>query len=422
VGLGPELIPVMSGRRALLGWMLAAFLVTFLLTRAVTHAIRRGHGPFRDTSVGGVHVHHQVYGIFLLLGSGTAEFTYRPGPPAVHVLAVLFGVGAALTLDEFALWLRLDDVYWTPEGRSSIDAVLVALVVGGLLLVGANPLDADPARGEVGVFATVTVNLVFALVAIVKGHVVPGVIGVFLPVLALVAALRLARPGSPWARRRYRPGSDRWRRSHARYPPGRHSRWDAVVDLFAAVPPAEPSGADAGRPARTATCTRRSTVPRVGRVTPDTGAAVRTGGAPVGAVVVAVAALAGALGLVQWAGHERAPYDATGFPAVEAAFGAAGLQVCAAADRPDGLAPQAVASRTYLLARRCPDGPARVVVDRFADAADRDAAARRFESLARPRGSGVVATLGDTTIFVPGSGDDAVQDRLDSALRAAGAR
>jgi hypothetical protein len=77
---------------------------------AVTHAIRLGRGPFHDASVGGVHVHHQVYGIFLLLGTGTAEVTYRPAPPWVHVLAVLFGVGAALTLDEFALWLRLDDV------------------------------------------------------------------------------------------------------------------------------------------------------------------------------------------------------------------------------------------------------------------------------------------------------------------------
>ncbi len=156
----------------------------------------------------------------------------------------------------------------------------------------------------------------------------------------------------------------------------------------------------------------------VGRVTPGTRTSARTGAA----VVVVLVALAGALGLVQWAGHERAPHGGTGFSAVEAAFGAAGLQVCAAADRPDGLAPQAVASRAYQLALRCPAEPAGVVVDRFADAAGRDAAAQRFESLVRPRGSGVVYTLGDTTVFLQGSGDDAVQDRLDAALRAAGAR
>jgi hypothetical protein len=237
-----ELVPVIVGRRALLGWMLVAFLVTFLVTRAVTHAIRSGRGPFRDTSIGGVHVHHQVYGIFLLLGTGTAEFTYRPGPPWVQVLAVLFGVGAALTLDEFALWLRLDDVYWTREGRSSVDAVLVALVVGGLLLMGANPLDADSTGGEAALAFTILVNLSFALVTILKGRVVLGVVGVFLPVLALVAALRLARPSSPWARRWYRPGSRRWHRSRERYPPGRRHWWDALVDLFAGAPAPDPRG------------------------------------------------------------------------------------------------------------------------------------------------------------------------------------
>ena len=128
-------------------FMLVAFVVTFVATRLVTRLIRAGRGPFRDTSVGGVHVHHQVYGIFLLLGTGAVEFTYRPGTPWLQVLAVLFGAGAALTLDEFALWLRLDDVYWGAEGRQSVDAVLVATVVGTLLLLGANPFAADGTTG-----------------------------------------------------------------------------------------------------------------------------------------------------------------------------------------------------------------------------------------------------------------------------------
>ena len=83
-------------------FMLVAFVVTFLVTRYVTHMIRDGRGPFRDNTMGGVHIHHEVYGIFLLLGTGTAEIAYRPGPPWTHLLAVLFGAGAALTLDEFA--------------------------------------------------------------------------------------------------------------------------------------------------------------------------------------------------------------------------------------------------------------------------------------------------------------------------------
>jgi hypothetical protein len=111
-------------------WMLVAFVVTFAVTRVITNLIRRGRGPFRDMSVGGVHIHHQVWGIFLLLGVGTMELAYRPASPWLEVLAVLFGMGAALTLDEFALWLRLDDVYWGPEGRRSVDAVLLATLVG----------------------------------------------------------------------------------------------------------------------------------------------------------------------------------------------------------------------------------------------------------------------------------------------------
>lgn len=249
-GIDAELVPFLGGRRELVGWMLGAFLVTFLATRAVTRAIRRGSGPFRDASVGGVHLHHEVYGIFLLLGTGVAEITYRPGPPWTAVLAVLFGAAAALTLDEFALWLHLEDVYWTAAGRSSVDAVLIALVVGGLLLVGANPLDADRAAGEAQVAVTVLVNLAAALVAILKGRVVLGVVGVFLPVVALVAALRLARPNSPFARRRYPPGSARRRRSEHRFPAGHRSRWDRLVDLFAVVPPPGTPGVAVGAPGR----------------------------------------------------------------------------------------------------------------------------------------------------------------------------
>jgi len=122
--------------------MLGAFVLTFLVTRLITHLIRAGRGPFRDTTVGGVHVHHQVYGIFLLLITGAIALAYRPATPWLEVTAVLFGAGAALTLDEFALWLRLDDVYWGPESRRSIDAVLVAVVIsavccGATILVAA---------------------------------------------------------------------------------------------------------------------------------------------------------------------------------------------------------------------------------------------------------------------------------------------
>ena len=218
-------------------WMLAAFVVTFAVTRVITNLIRRGRGPFRDMAVGGVHIHHQVWGIFLLLLVGTIELAYRPNHPWLEVLAVLFGVGAALTLDEFALWLRLDDVYWGPEGRRSVDAVLLATLVGVLLLIGFSPFDDDSSDGEVVLGISIVLNVLFVLAAIFKGRIVLGVVGLFVPVVAFVATCRLARPRSPWARRFYAEGSRRLERSRKRFPDSRRMRWEPVVDLFAGRAP-----------------------------------------------------------------------------------------------------------------------------------------------------------------------------------------
>ena len=80
-----------------------------------------------------------VVGIVLILVSGLVEFSARPVSPGRELLAIVFGVGAAMTLDEFALWLYLRDVYWSPQGRSSIDATLMGLVLSALLLVGTSP-------------------------------------------------------------------------------------------------------------------------------------------------------------------------------------------------------------------------------------------------------------------------------------------
>jgi hypothetical protein len=115
-----------------------AFLLTFGLIRALVYSIRYNIGPFHNVSVGGTHVHHLVWGILLLLVVGyvaLVEFGTR-GPVSNLVTrlgALAFGIGAALTLDEFALWLNLQDVYWEKEGRISIDAVLI---FGGILMVG----------------------------------------------------------------------------------------------------------------------------------------------------------------------------------------------------------------------------------------------------------------------------------------------
>lgn len=128
-----------SPRRERLFLASLAFAVTFGLTRAITHAIRHNLGPFHNVSAGGTHLHHLVFGILLLLVVGYVSLVETGGRTTLAVVsmrltAIAFGIGAALTLDEFALWLNLQDVYWEEKGRESIDAVLVfsSLLAAGL--------------------------------------------------------------------------------------------------------------------------------------------------------------------------------------------------------------------------------------------------------------------------------------------------
>ena len=115
-----------------------AFLLMFAAVRLITHGIKNGWLPFaHNVAAGGVHVHHMVPGMLLVLLAGYLSILLGTRRPT-QVLAVLFGIGAALVLDEFALWLRLADVYWEPEGRESIDAVVIA---GGVATLGVLGLD-----------------------------------------------------------------------------------------------------------------------------------------------------------------------------------------------------------------------------------------------------------------------------------------
>jgi hypothetical protein len=116
-------------------WLLVGFLVTFAVVRIITHAIKNNKGPFGNMNVDGKHLHHLVPGIILVLISGYFA-------AALHLRltrtldAIVFGIGAALTLDEFALWLNLKDEYWTKEGRSSVDAVIIAAVLALIVVLG----------------------------------------------------------------------------------------------------------------------------------------------------------------------------------------------------------------------------------------------------------------------------------------------
>ena len=117
--------------------LLAAFLLSFLFIRTSARLMRSPKVPWWPGSVttgGGLHIHHLVWGIVLVLLSGFLRFSLDPKSPWGEILAAAFGIGMGFTLDEFALWVRLEDVYWSSEGRSSLDAVVVATVIGALVL------------------------------------------------------------------------------------------------------------------------------------------------------------------------------------------------------------------------------------------------------------------------------------------------
>jgi hypothetical protein len=112
-----------------------SFFVTFAAVRGITHAIRSERGPFRNITPGGRHIHHMTFGIAGLLTVGylwMLEIGIQENRWSSAATAGAFGSGAALTLDEFALWLNLEDVYWTTKGRESIDAVVL---FGAVLLL-----------------------------------------------------------------------------------------------------------------------------------------------------------------------------------------------------------------------------------------------------------------------------------------------
>ncbi|MEV0545229.1 hypothetical protein [Nocardia salmonicida] len=194
----------------LLGFILG-FVVIRVSVRMIRAQVRWWPG---NVKAGDTHIHHMVFGVITVLLSGIGLIATAEDSTQVtsSVLAAVFGIGAALVLDEFALIFYLRDVYWSEQGRTSVDAVFVALAVTGLLLLGVQPatfLDYDDFRASsgigvrVGVAITIAVNLLLAGVVIGKGKIWTGLFGMFFTPLLLIGAVRLSRPGAPWARWRY---------------------------------------------------------------------------------------------------------------------------------------------------------------------------------------------------------------------------
>jgi hypothetical protein len=192
--------------------LLGAFLASFLFIRLSTRLMRSPRVPWWPGSIqtDGIHIHHMVFGIIGMMVTGFLVIALGPPSPWMEILAGLFGIGVGLTVDEFALWLYVEDVYWAKEGRASTDAAIICAVCAGLVLVGFVP-SYDHSSPLVLIVA-VAEQLAWVGLVVAKGKARLAVIAFFVPLVAQVAAVRLARPHSWWARRFYVDAPPRRRR------------------------------------------------------------------------------------------------------------------------------------------------------------------------------------------------------------------
>jgi hypothetical protein len=209
--------------------VLVGFLASFAFIRLSARLGRSPRVPWWPGSVvtdGGVHLHHLVWGICLMLAGGASGFALFDSSPWLEVCACLFGIGAGLTIDEFALWVYLDDVYWAKEGRSSIDAAVIA--AGGMLLVllGGRPFELATGSAAEVIAGAIAGAILLALAAVcfVKQRVQHGAVGLFLFPIAAYGAARIGKPGSPWAKRFYGEGHPgKQAKAEQRFRPGRRT-------------------------------------------------------------------------------------------------------------------------------------------------------------------------------------------------------
>jgi lysyl-tRNA synthetase class 2 len=225
--------------------VLVGFLGSFAFIRMSTRIIRSesvSWWPGNVESDSGVHVHHLVFGIVTMMIAGTLAFVADGRSPYTELCALGFGVGVGLTIDEFALWVHLEDVYWAKEGRSSIDATVIAAAVMLLIVLGANPLTIDSGSPAVVITSILATALLFVLAAIcfLKGRVLHGVVGFFIFPIAIYGACRIGKPDSNWGRRRYgerRPKKQA--KAEERFHPGR--RTERFKEAFRDIVGGKPS-------------------------------------------------------------------------------------------------------------------------------------------------------------------------------------
>ena len=207
----------------------AGFILSFAFIRMSTRLMRSPRVSWWPGSVvsdSGVHLHHLVFGIVTMMVAGTLGFATLGDSPWLEICAFAFGIGAGLTIDEFALWVYLDDVYWAEEGRSSIDATVIAAAGMALLLLGFTPFNVDTSSPAQILGSLLAGLFVFGMVALcfAKQRLLHGSIGFFVLPIAIYGAWRLGKPGSAWARKRYgERNPEKQAKAETRFPPDRRT-------------------------------------------------------------------------------------------------------------------------------------------------------------------------------------------------------
>ncbi len=220
--------------------LFVSFLTTFIVTRTITRLIRAGVGPFRNNIQGGVHIHHSVPGLILTIVGACWSVAAAGSSPSASISAVLIGIGSSLVLDEFALILHLQDVYWSNEGQLSVQVVSLGAAVLGLMAVGLSPLSDEQSvatGGGIALIVAIVVHLSAVLMCVVKGKYSTAVVGAFISPIAWVGALRMARPNSRWAKKRYSPKKTQHAIERAKRFDERYGKWGLnIEDLVAGRP------------------------------------------------------------------------------------------------------------------------------------------------------------------------------------------
>jgi hypothetical protein len=234
---------LVAGDRQGVFLVLVGFLGSFAFIRMSTRLIRKevSWWPGNIESESGVHVHHLVFGIITMMVAGTLGFAAFGHSPYTEICAFFFGVGAGLTIDEFALWVYLEDVYWAEEGRSSIDASVIGASLIALIVVGVNPFEFDQhGEGLLPAIVSAIIAIVLVVICFMKKRVLHGIVGIFILPIALYGACRIGKPDSAWAHHRYgekRPKKQA--KAERRFHPGR--RTDRFKEAFRDIVGGKPS-------------------------------------------------------------------------------------------------------------------------------------------------------------------------------------